>query len=131
MLLKGNEKTEEVADTVDKGLKLDDKTSKAQSSFWSHIEEANTKAERQRTEQIKQNNKLVDLATKTEAQERNIVNRRILGELGKQALALNALVENSAQQLVVAGDHLARVEEGQDTPSPTQEPLLQGNRPKG
>jgi hypothetical protein len=97
MLLKGNKNTEEVANTVDEGLKLDEKTSKAQADFWSQIEGDNSDAAKQRNEQIRQSSTLVELARKTQEQDRNIVNSRILAELGRQALALNALVEKTEQ----------------------------------
>lgn len=97
MLLKGNKKTEEVANTTAEGLKLDEKTSKAQATFWSHIEGDNSDAAKQRNEQIRQNNRLIELALKGEEQDRNTVNRRLLAELGKQALALNAIAEMTEQ----------------------------------
>lgn len=131
MLLKGNEKTEEVADTVDEGLKLDEKTSKAQADFWSQIEGDNSDAAKQRNEQIRQSNKLVELARKGQEQDRNTVNSRLLAELGKQALALNALVENSARQLDVAGDQLAATTDAAPRNAALEPSFSQGTRRNG
>ena len=96
-LLSGNKKTEEVADTTAKGLKLDEKTSKAQADFWNQIEGDNSDAAKQRNEQIRKSNKLIELTRGAQEQERNTVNSRLLAELGKQALALNAIAEMTEQ----------------------------------
>ena len=126
MLLKGNKKTEEVADTVDEGLKLDEKTGKAQADFWSQIEGDNSDAAKQRNEQIRQSSKLVELTRNAQEQERNIVNSRLLAELGRQALALNALVENSERQLRVSEEQRDAFERPPLRPQLVDPSLTQG-----
>lgn len=126
------EEDKDAADAADAAFKLDKKTSEAQADFWSYLEKDNSNAAKQRNEQIKQSNKLVELARKGQEQERNTVNRRLLAELGKQALALNALVENSARQLDVAGDQLAATTDAATTTiAPQEASFLQGTRRNG
>lgn len=93
--LSGDKKEDK--DLADETFKLDKKTSEAQADFWSYLEKDNSNSAKQRDEQIRQSNKLVELARKGQEQERNTVNRRLLAELGRQALALNALVEKTEQ----------------------------------
>jgi hypothetical protein len=110
-------------DLADETFKLDKKTSEAQADFWSYLEKDNSNAAKQRNEQIRQSNKLVELARKGQEQDRNTVNRRLLAELGRQALALNALVEKTEQGNRTREEQLAATTE----PAPrnaAQEPSL-------
>lgn len=122
---------EEDKDLADKTFKLDKKTSEAQADFWSYLEKDNSNAAKQRNEQIRQSNKLVELTRKGQEQERNTVNSRLLGELGRQALALNALVENSERQLRVNEEHLAATTDAATTTTATQGPSPWPPRQKG
>jgi len=117
------EEDKDAADAADAAFKLDKKTSEAQADFWSYLEKDNSNAAKQRNEQIRQSNKLVELARKGQEQDRNTVNRRLLAELGRQALALNALVEKTEQGNRTREEQLAATTE----PAPrnaAQEPSL-------